>query len=70
WTFNMFPVIYLIAGPNPNARILVTYAFERFFSGASRDYAIASTYGVLILSVLLVFATIYRRALRKQGEVW
>ncbi|MCG8924399.1 sugar ABC transporter permease [Lentzea sp. CC55] len=70
WTFNMFPVIYLIAGPNPNARILVTYAFERFFSGASRDYAVASTYGVLILSVLLVFATIYRRALRKQGEVW
>ncbi|MGW6450000.1 carbohydrate ABC transporter permease [Lentzea sp. NPDC055074] len=70
WTFNMFPIIYLIAGPNPNARILVTYAFERFFSGASRDYAIASTYGVLILSVLLVFATIYRRALRKQGEVW
>ncbi|MEV6244211.1 sugar ABC transporter permease [Lentzea sp. NPDC051838] len=70
WTFNMFPVIYLIAGPNPNARILVTYAFERFFSGASRDYAIASTYGVLILSVLLVFATVYRRALRKQGEVW
>ncbi|WP_285647719.1 sugar ABC transporter permease [Lentzea sp. NBRC 102530] len=70
WTFNMFPVIYLIAGPNPNTRILVTYAFERFFSGASRDYAIASTYGVLILSVLLVFAAVYRRALRKQGEVW
>jgi arabinogalactan oligomer/maltooligosaccharide transport system permease protein len=70
WTFNMFAVIYLIAGPNPNTRILVTYAFERFFSGASRDYAIASTYGVLVLSVLLVFATIYRRALRKQGEVW
>jgi arabinogalactan oligomer/maltooligosaccharide transport system permease protein len=70
WTFNMFPVIYLIAGPNPNTRILVTYAFERFFSGASRDYAIASTYGVLILSVLLVFATVYRRALRSQGEVW
>ncbi|NKE60431.1 sugar ABC transporter permease [Lentzea sp. PSKA42] len=70
WTFNMFPVIYLIAGPNPNTRILVTYAFERFFSGASRDYAVASTYGVLILSVLLVFASVYRRALRKQGEVW
>ncbi|MCS7478791.1 carbohydrate ABC transporter permease [Umezawaea endophytica] len=70
WTFNMFAIIYLITGPNPNTRILVTYAFERFFSGASRDYAIASTYGVLILSVLLVFAAVYRRALRKQGEVW
>jgi arabinogalactan oligomer / maltooligosaccharide transport system permease protein len=70
WTFNMFPVIYLITGNNPHTRILVTYAFERFFSGATRDYAIASTYGVLILSVLLVFATVYRRALKRQGEVW
>jgi len=70
WTFNMFAVIYLITGPNPNTRILVTYAFERFFSGASRDYAIASTYGVLILSVLLVFAGVHRRALRARGEVW
>jgi len=70
WTFNMFAIIYLITGPNPNTRILVTYAFERFFSGASRDFAVASTYGVLILSVLLVFAGVYRRALRKQGEVW
>ena len=70
WTFNMFAIIYLITGPNPNTRILVTYAFERFFSGATRDYAVASTYGVLILSLLLVFASVYRRALRKQGEVW
>ncbi|KAA5826759.1 sugar ABC transporter permease [Saccharopolyspora hirsuta] len=69
WTFNMFPVIYLITENNPHTRILVTYAFERFFSGATRDYAIASTYGVLILSVLLVFATIYRRVMRRQGEV-
>ncbi|MFB9906141.1 carbohydrate ABC transporter permease [Allokutzneria oryzae] len=70
WTFNMFAVVYLITGINPNTRLLITYAFERFFNGASRDYAIASTYGVLILSVLLVFASVYRRALRRQGEVW
>lgn len=69
WTFNMFPVIYLITENNPHTRILVTYAFERFFSGATRDYALASTYGVLILSVLLVFAAVYRRAMRRQGEV-
>lgn len=68
WTFNMFPVIYLMTGNNPHTRILVTYAFERFFSGATRDYAIASTYGVLILSILLVFATVYRRAMRRRGE--
>ncbi|ACU34318.1 binding-protein-dependent transport systems inner membrane component [Actinosynnema mirum DSM 43827] len=70
WTFNMFAVVYLITGQNPSTRLLITYAFERFFSGASRDYAVASTYGVLILSVLLVFASGYRRALRRQGEVW
>jgi arabinogalactan oligomer/maltooligosaccharide transport system permease protein len=70
WTFNMFAVIYLVTGINPATRILVTYTFERFFAGASRDYAVASTYGVLILSLLLVFAAGYRRALRRQGEVW
>ncbi|MEU5694683.1 sugar ABC transporter permease [Actinosynnema sp. NPDC020468] len=70
WTFNMFAVVYLVTGANPNTRILVTYAFERFFSGATRDFAIASTYGVLILSVLLVFAAAHRRALRAGGEVW
>jgi arabinogalactan oligomer/maltooligosaccharide transport system permease protein len=70
WTFNMFAVIFLVTGINPDTRILVTYTFERFFSGASRDFAIASTYGVLILSLLLVFAAGYRRALRRQGEVW
>lgn len=69
WTFNMFPVIFLMAGSNPHTRILVTFAFEQFFSGATHDYAIASTYGVLILSVLLVFASLYRAVLRKQGEV-
>ncbi|GGM44433.1 ABC transporter permease [Longimycelium tulufanense] len=70
WTFNLFHVIYLTAGQNPHTRILVTYAFERFFSGATRDYAVASTYGVLILSLLLVFVMFYRRAMRRQGEVW
>lgn len=70
WTFNMFPVIYLVTGDNPHTRILVTYAFERFFSGATRDYALASTYGVLILSVLLVFAALHRAATSRRGEEW
>nr|WP_253769142.1 sugar ABC transporter permease [Goodfellowiella coeruleoviolacea] len=68
WTFNMFAVIYLVTGMNPYTRTLITYAFERFFAGASRDYAVASTYGALILSVLLVFALFYRGVLRRQGE--
>ncbi len=71
WTFNMFPVIFLVTGGGPagETEILVTGAYRAAFQGI-RQYAVASTYGVLILSILLVFAMVYRRALRKQGEVW
>ena len=27
-------------------------------------------WGVLILLILMLFAAVYRRALRRQGEVW
>lgn len=71
WTFNMFPVIYLVTGGQPagQTEILVTGAFRAAFEGI-RNYSLSSTYGVLILSILLVFSVLYRRALRKQGEVW
>lgn len=71
WTFNMFPVIYLVTGGQPagETEILVTGAFRAAFEGI-RNYSLAATYGVLILSVLIVFAAFYRRALAKQGEVW
>ncbi|MEV4413338.1 sugar ABC transporter permease [Catellatospora sp. NPDC049609] len=71
WTFNMFPVIFLVNGGGPagQTEILVTGAFRSAFEGI-RNYSMASTYGVLILSILLVFSVLYRRALRKQGEVW
>ena len=38
--------------------------------GRSANYSLAATYGVLILSMLIVFATVYRRALRSQGDVF
>jgi arabinogalactan oligomer/maltooligosaccharide transport system permease protein len=71
WTFNMFPIIFLLTrgGPGDATQILVTYAYERAFQGV-RDYSGAATYGVLILSLLLVFSVFYRRTLRRQGEVW
>jgi arabinogalactan oligomer/maltooligosaccharide transport system permease protein len=71
WTFNMFTVIYLVTGGQPagQTEILVTGAYRAAFEGL-RNYSLASTYGVLILSILLVFAMFYRRALRKHGEVW
>ena len=71
WTFNMFPVIFLVTEGQPagQSEILVTGAFRAAFEGI-RNYSLASTYGLLILSILLVFSVLYRRALRKHGEVW
>ena len=71
WTFNMFPIIFLVTEGQPagQTEILVTGSFRAAFEGL-RNYSLAATYGVLILSILIVFALTYRRALRKQGEVW
>ncbi len=71
WTFNMFPIIFLVTGGAPAGKteILVTGAYRAAFEGI-RDYSLAATYGVLILSMLIVFAVFYRRILQKQGEVW
>lgn len=71
WTFNQFPVIALLTGGGPGGatNILVTEAYERAFQGI-RDYAGAATYGAIIASMLVVFASFYRRWLQRQtGEV-
>ncbi|MFE5794521.1 carbohydrate ABC transporter permease [Streptomyces sp. NPDC056503] len=72
WTFNMFPVIFLLTrgGPGEATQILVTQAYKFSFEISPRDFAQSSTWGVLILVLLMLFAAIYRRVLRKQGEVW
>jgi arabinogalactan oligomer / maltooligosaccharide transport system permease protein len=72
WTFNMFPVIFLLTrgGPGDSTEILVTYAYRLSFVNSPRDFAGASAWGVLILLILMLFAAVYRRALRRQGEVW
>jgi arabinogalactan oligomer/maltooligosaccharide transport system permease protein len=68
WTFNKFDVIYLMGGgPGGSSEILGTFAYRLGFQGI-RNYSGAATYGVLILSILLVFASFYRRSLRRQGE--
>jgi arabinogalactan oligomer / maltooligosaccharide transport system permease protein len=71
WTFNMFPVIFLVTEGQPagQTEILVTGAFRYAFEGI-RQYALASAYGILILSMLLVFAVAYRKMLSRQGQVW
>ncbi|MEU3050441.1 MULTISPECIES: sugar ABC transporter permease [unclassified Streptomyces] len=72
WTFNMFPVIFLLTrgGPGEATQILVTQAYRFSFEISPRDFAQSSTWGVLILVLLMLVAAAYRRALRKQGEVW
>ena len=71
WTFNMFPIIYFVTGGEPagQTEILVTGAYRAAFEGI-RDYSLAATYGVLILSILVVYAGVYKRVLAKQGEVF
>jgi arabinogalactan oligomer / maltooligosaccharide transport system permease protein len=71
WTFNMFPIIYIVSrgGPAGGTEILVTGAFKEAFEGI-RNYSVAATYGVLILSILIAYSIGYRYFLRKQGEVW
>ncbi|MFU0098973.1 carbohydrate ABC transporter permease, partial [Streptomyces rhizosphaericola] len=72
WTFNMFPVIFLLTrgGPGEATQILVTQAYKFSFEISPRDYAQSSTWGVLILVLLMLFAVIYRRVLRSQGDNW
>jgi arabinogalactan oligomer / maltooligosaccharide transport system permease protein len=65
WTFNLFVVIFLTTGGGPAGRtdILVTESFNLFQAG---QYAQAATYSVIILSLLLVFVTIYQRVFRTE----
>ncbi|MEV8564363.1 sugar ABC transporter permease [Streptomyces sp. NPDC051322] len=63
WTFNQFNVIFLLFGATggEDTQILITWAYRLGFGQTPRDYAGAATYGVLVLSMLIVFATFYRR---------
>ncbi|MEW1845266.1 sugar ABC transporter permease [Nonomuraea angiospora] len=71
WTFNMFPIIFLVTrgGPGSETEILVTYAFREAFTGV-RNYAGSAAWGVIILLMLVVLAVGYRRTLRNQGDPW
>jgi arabinogalactan oligomer/maltooligosaccharide transport system permease protein len=68
WTFNMFAMIWLITrgGPGTSTQILVTYAFREFLD--LQEWGVASAWGVIILSMLLVFASFYRFAIARMGE--
>lgn len=72
WTFNQFPVIALLTGGGPGGAtdILVTEAYQEAFRGI-RNYSGAATYGAIIASMLVVFASLYKRWLdRSSREVY
>lgn len=68
WTFNMFAVIYLITGggPGTSTQIFSTFAYREAFE--IRRYGVAAAYGVIILSILLVFSQFYKAIIRRTGE--
>jgi arabinogalactan oligomer / maltooligosaccharide transport system permease protein len=68
WTFNLFVVIFLTTGGGPGGAtdILVTESYNLFQAG---EFAQASTYSVIILSILLVFVTIYQRVFRTEEAI-
>jgi len=70
WTFNMFNVIYLVTegGPHHQTDILATFAFIEAFH--QWRFGMATTYAVIILSILLTFSFFYIRALRGSEEMY
>jgi len=64
WTFNLFAVIYLITegGPFNSTEILVTYAYDLAFS--SWRLGEATTYGTIILSLLIAFSFFYSKVMK------
>jgi arabinogalactan oligomer/maltooligosaccharide transport system permease protein len=68
WTFNMFNIIYLVTQDNPHTDILATFSFKAFF--VRGEYALASSYAVIILLILSVFSLIYLKILKKSENIY
>ncbi|WP_371478051.1 carbohydrate ABC transporter permease [Kitasatospora sp. NBC_00315] len=69
WTFNQFAVIFLLFGSGgSDAQLLVTWAYRLGFGQQPRDYAQSAAYGVILLSILIVFTSFYRRWLARNEK--
>ncbi|MFJ9420988.1 carbohydrate ABC transporter permease [Streptomyces sp. NPDC101249] len=69
WTFNQFAVIFLLFGNTaPDAQILVTWAYYLGFGQQPRDFAQSAAYGILLLAILIVFTSFYRRWLNRNDQ--
>jgi arabinogalactan oligomer/maltooligosaccharide transport system permease protein len=69
WTFNMFNVIFLVSGGEPDGatEILVSQAYRWAFTRGHR-YGYAAAYAVLIFAVLFVQARLFRRATEMEAS--
>ncbi|PYC85821.1 ABC transporter permease [Streptomyces tateyamensis] len=69
WTFNQFVIIFLLFGQNaPDVQILVTWAYRLGFGQQPRDYAQSASYGIILLSILIVFTAFYQRWLKRNDQ--
>ncbi|TVQ95275.1 MAG: extracellular solute-binding protein [Deltaproteobacteria bacterium] len=66
WTFNMFNIIYLVSGgePDGSTEILISEAYRWAFS-RQYQYGYAAAYGVLIFGVLLLWGRLTTRIQRR-----
>jgi arabinogalactan oligomer / maltooligosaccharide transport system permease protein len=57
WTFNMFNIIYLVSGGEPDGttEILISEAYKWAFQ-RQQQYGYAAAYAVLIFLVLLIYS--------------
>jgi arabinogalactan oligomer/maltooligosaccharide transport system permease protein len=68
WTFNMFNVIYLVSGGDPEGRteILISQAYRWAFS-RQEQYGYAAAYAVLVFVILFGFDRLTRRYTRTEA---
>jgi arabinogalactan oligomer / maltooligosaccharide transport system permease protein len=64
WTFNMFNIIFLVTGGDPNGatEILITQAYK--FAFQKYQYGYAAAYSTIIFGILLVYGNIQNRVTR------
>lgn len=68
WTFNMFNIIWLVTQQNPEADILVTYAFREFY--LNWNIGRSGAYTSVIMILLIFFAYSYWRLLKGGEEIY
>jgi arabinogalactan oligomer/maltooligosaccharide transport system permease protein len=63
WSFNMFNIIYLVSGGEPDGatEILITEAYRWAFGTRQEQYGYAAAYAVLIFFILLGYTRLTRR---------